>query len=94
MSAYALTPRARRDIFEIWSYIAADSVEAADRVEHAIFDACAFLAEGPMRGHVRVSLTTRPVASGRSRVIRITPLSIAPKQFHYRSSPSCTASET
>jgi plasmid stabilization system protein ParE len=59
MSAYALTPLAKADIFEIWSYIAEESENAADRVEQAIYDACAFVAEAPMRGHSRPDLTTR-----------------------------------
>jgi plasmid stabilization system protein ParE len=59
MSVYALTPLAKADIFDIWSYIADDSEDAADRVEHAIYDACAFVADAPMRGHSRPDLTTR-----------------------------------
>ena len=59
MSVYALTPLAKADIFDIWSYIAADSEDAANRVEQAIYDACAFVAEGPLRGHSRPGLTTR-----------------------------------
>jgi plasmid stabilization system protein ParE len=59
MSVYALTPLAKADIFNIWSYIANDSEAAADRVEQAIYDACAFVAEAPMRGHSRTDLTTR-----------------------------------
>jgi len=59
MSGYALTPLARADIFDIWSYIAEDSEDVADRVEQAIYDACAFVAEAPMRGHSRPDLTTR-----------------------------------
>jgi plasmid stabilization system protein ParE len=59
MSGYALTPLAQADIFEIWSFIAADSESAADRVEAAIFDACAFLAEGRLLGHSRPDLTAR-----------------------------------
>lgn len=61
MIAYVLTPLARADIFDIWSYIAEDSELAADRVEDAIFDACALPAEAPMRGHSRPDLTIRPV---------------------------------
>jgi antitoxin ParD1/3/4 len=61
MSGYALTPLAKADIFDIWSYIAGDSQDAADRVEQAIYDACAFLTDGPLRGHSRPDLTTRPV---------------------------------
>jgi plasmid stabilization system protein ParE len=59
MSAYALTPLAKADIFEIWSYIADDSEKAADRVEQAIYDACAFVSEAPMQGHSRADLTGR-----------------------------------
>ena len=59
MSAYALTPLAQADIFHIWRYIAEDSEDAADRVEQAIYDACAFVAETPTRGHSRPDLTAR-----------------------------------
>ncbi len=59
MSTYALTPLAKADLFEIWSHIAEDSENAADRVEQAIYDACAFVAQSPMRGHSRPDLTTR-----------------------------------
>jgi plasmid stabilization system protein ParE len=58
MSAYALTPLAKADIFEIWSYIAEDSQDAANRVEQAIYDACKFVAEAPLRGHSRPDLTS------------------------------------
>src|ERR1044071_4296948 len=59
MSGYVLTPLAKTDIFDIWSYIAEDSEDAADRVEAAIYDACVFLAEAPFRGHSRPDLTAR-----------------------------------
>jgi plasmid stabilization system protein ParE len=59
MSRYVLTQQAKADIFDIWSYIADDSEEAADRVEQAIYDACAFVAKSPMRGHARPTLTKR-----------------------------------
>ena len=59
MNVYALTPLAKADIFNIWSYIADDNENAADRVEQAIYDACAFVAEAPLRGHSRPDLTTR-----------------------------------
>jgi plasmid stabilization system protein ParE len=54
---FVLTQLAKTDIFEIWSYIAERNEQAADRVERAIFDACAFVAESPMRGHTRTDLT-------------------------------------
>ena len=59
MSVYVLTPLAKADIFNIWSYIADDNEDAAALVEHAIYDACAFVAEAPMRGHSRPDPTTR-----------------------------------
>jgi plasmid stabilization system protein ParE len=59
MSAYALTPLAKADIFQIWIYIADDSEEAADRVERAIYNACAFVAEAPLRGHTGFGVTSR-----------------------------------
>jgi plasmid stabilization system protein ParE len=61
MSIYAFTPLARADIFDIWSYIAEDSEDAADRVERAIYEACTFVAEAPMLGHSRPHLTSRPL---------------------------------
>ena len=51
MSIYALTPLAKADIFDIWSYIADDNEETANRVEQAIYDACAFVAEGGVGVH-------------------------------------------
>lgn len=59
MNAYLLTPIAKADIFEIWIYIARHSEDSADRVERAIHDACAFIAEAPTRGHSRPDLTSR-----------------------------------
>jgi len=58
---YRLTPRAKADLRSIWSYIAYDNVGAADRVEAAIYDACAFLAMALLRGHSRQDLTKLPV---------------------------------
>lgn len=36
-------------------------MEAADRVEAAIYEACAFLADGPLRGKLREDLTQLPL---------------------------------
>jgi plasmid stabilization system protein ParE len=47
MSGYALTPLAKADVFAVWSYIADDNEDAANRVEQAIYGACAFVAEAP-----------------------------------------------
>ena len=59
MSDYALTALAKTDIFDIWSYIADDREDAANRVEQAIYDACAFVSDAPLSGHFRPDLTTR-----------------------------------
>lgn len=47
MSRLELTRSALADLDELWTYIAEDNAEAADRVISAILDACALLAEGP-----------------------------------------------
>jgi plasmid stabilization system protein ParE len=59
MSLYVLTPLANADIFDIWSYIAEDSEDTADRVEQAIYAACISAAESPLLGHLRPDITTR-----------------------------------
>lgn len=73
MSGYALTPLAKADILEIWSFIAQDSEDAADRVEQEIYDACCFLAAAPLRGHSRSDLTSQTVerrATTATRILR------------------------
>ena len=52
MSAYVLTHLAKADVFDIWSTIAENNEEAADRVEQAIYDACAFVAEALTLGEL------------------------------------------
>ena len=61
MNRYQFTPQAADDIFEIWSTIARHSMDAANRVEEAIYGACFFLADGPLRGHIREDLTKLPL---------------------------------
>ncbi len=61
MTRFVLTPSARNDLREIWSYIASDNLDAADRVENAIYAACAQLAKTLALGHVRRDLTSLPV---------------------------------
>ena len=61
MTGYRLTPEATADLFDIWSYVASDRVEAANRVETAIYDACSFIARAPLSGQVRKNLTNRLV---------------------------------
>lgn len=61
MTAYHFSPEAVDDLYEIWSYIANDNVEAANRVEEAIYRACEFLAGSPSAGRIRKDLTSLPV---------------------------------
>jgi plasmid stabilization system protein ParE len=61
MTSYQFTPEATTDLSEIWDFIALDSVEAAGRVESAIFQACELLGRAPMLGHSRRELTKLPL---------------------------------
>jgi antitoxin ParD1/3/4 len=61
VTLFRLTPEARADLYEIWSYIAADNERAANRVEAEIYKACAFIAGGPLRGQLRRDLTEKPL---------------------------------
>lgn len=61
MSRYQFTPQAVDDLFDIWSFIAQDNPEAADRVEREIFRACDLLADSPLAGQMRKNLTSLPL---------------------------------
>ena len=59
MKSFVLTPRGEQDIGDIWDYIAADSVDAADRVLTAIEETLNRLAQDPGIGHIREDLADR-----------------------------------
>jgi plasmid stabilization system protein ParE len=59
MKRYVLTPSARRDVNEIWDYIANDRIEAADRVLEALASAMTNLAKRPGIGHWREELADK-----------------------------------
>ena len=61
MSRYVLGAGADLDLDEIWEYIAADDVEAADRWIGKLFEAFEALAQTPGMGHRREDLTAYPV---------------------------------
>lgn len=61
MSEFVLHPDAVKDLEEIWEYIAADSLDAADRVSEEIYDAIQSLIPFPYVGHSRPDLTSRPL---------------------------------
>ena len=63
---FVLTPRAEQDIGDIWDYIAADSIDAADRVLTALEKSIYRLAKTPGCGHLREDL-----ADGRHRFLLI-----------------------
>ena len=61
MSGFVLHPEAVADLDEIWEFIAADSVEAADRVVEEMRGVMRSLAAYPRIGHIRADLTSRPL---------------------------------
>jgi len=60
-ASFQLTPRAIDDQDAIWSFIAEDSVDAANRVESAILASCNRLARHPLLGSKRAEITALPV---------------------------------
>ena len=61
MSNYVLSSDADFDLDEIWEYIAADDIDAADSWIGKLFDAFDALARMPGMGHTRDDLTDYPV---------------------------------
>ena len=61
MSNYVLSSDADFDLDEIWEYIAADDIDAADGWIGKLFDAFDALARMPGMGHTRDDLTDYPV---------------------------------
>jgi plasmid stabilization system protein ParE len=55
---YALSVDADFDLDDIWEYIAADSIDAADRWIGKLFDAIEALGQTPGMGHRREDLTS------------------------------------
>ena len=53
MRTLLIRPQARLDLLEIWHHIAADSVQAADRICEKIEVAIRSLADMPGKGHTR-----------------------------------------
>ncbi len=61
MTGYDFHPVARLDLDEIWEYIRADSIDAADRMIAEILSAFAPRFRFPIEGHRRPDLTLRPL---------------------------------
>jgi toxin ParE1/3/4 len=62
MSGFVLHPQALADLEEIWEFIAADNLTAADRVLAEIREAIESMVPFPRIGHVRADLSSRPYA--------------------------------
>jgi len=61
VTGYVLSTDADLDLDDIWEFIAADNVEAADRWVGKLFDAFEALSRTPRMGHTREDLTDYPV---------------------------------
>jgi len=61
MTGYDFHPEARADLDEIWEFIRADSLDAADRVIAEILASIRALVPFPDQGHRRPDLTSRPL---------------------------------
>lgn len=61
MTGYVLSEDADLDLDDIWEYIAAGSIDAADRWIGKLFDAFEALGNTPRMGHKRDDLTDFPV---------------------------------
>jgi plasmid stabilization system protein ParE len=61
MTGYDFHPQARVDLDEIWEFIRADNLDAADRMIAEILSAIRALVRFPNQGHKRPDLTSRPL---------------------------------
>jgi len=61
MSGFVAHPQAYTDLDQIWEYIAADNLDAADRVREEIYEAIQSLVPFPYVGHSRPDLTSKPL---------------------------------
>jgi len=68
MSGFAFHPDALNELNEVWDFIAADSIDGADRIVDEIFDSIRALVPFPHQGHRRPDLTSRPLRFFRTRL--------------------------
>jgi toxin ParE1/3/4 len=61
VTGFVLHREAYTDLDEIWEYIAADNLAAADRVLDEIYQMLRSLVTFPHQGHSRPDLTARPL---------------------------------
>jgi plasmid stabilization system protein ParE len=91
MSDFRFTPEAAADLFEIWTYIASDNQDAADRVEAAVLDVCDFLVQNLKAAGCAESSRDVRSGSGPSSGFLTTSSYIAPRHARLRSSVSYMA---
>jgi plasmid stabilization system protein ParE len=77
MNGFVLHPSAYNDLDEIWEYIAADSISAADAVLVEIYEAIQSLVPFPLVGHSRPDLSSRPL---RFQTVREYEIAYAPDE--------------
>lgn len=56
MRTARITTRARADLDELWFYVSADNLSAADRLIDRLIAACQMLADVPLAGRERADL--------------------------------------
>ncbi len=61
MTGYEFHPEALLDLDEIWEFVRADDIEAAERTIAEILSAIRALVPFPGQGHRRPDLTSRPL---------------------------------
>jgi plasmid stabilization system protein ParE len=61
MSGFVLHPQAYADLDELREYLAAGSIDAADRLINEIYDSIRSLVSFPHSGHARPDLTGKPL---------------------------------
>ena len=61
MTLYSISAEAQDDLFAIWSHIAQDSVELANRIDDEFRTLFLSLSRMPGQGHTRKDITARPV---------------------------------
>ncbi len=64
MFPFVLSPEALQDLQDIWDFIAADNVKAADKLEDEFFEAFERLTQHPGMGHVAVTSQNAMCGSG------------------------------
>ena len=61
MNEFLLHPDAIKELEEIWEYLAADTLDSADRVIEEIYNTIQSLVPFPYVGHIRPDLTRHPL---------------------------------